>query len=94
MRLHHLLVLLLSGAATVCADAQSPTRVDVGDLLVPIRAEADVPALAACVVRGGNVVARGAVGLRARGSDAGVTTPGRGHRGWGTQALAAPRAAP
>jgi CubicO group peptidase (beta-lactamase class C family) len=93
MRLHHLLVLLLSGASIVCAHAQSPTRVDVGDLLEPIRAEADVPALAACVVRGGTVVARGAVGHRARGSDEEVTTTDLWHLGSCTKAMTATLAA-
>src|ERR1051326_2110971 len=46
---------------------------DVGDLLEPIRAEQKVPGLAVLVLRGHQVIAQGAVGLRKAGSDERIT---------------------
>lgn len=69
--------------------AQRPKPADVAALLAPIRAELDVPALAACVIRRGAVVAEGAVGLRARGSDAVVTDDDLWHLGSCTKAMTA-----
>jgi len=59
------------------------------DVLEPIRAKHDLPALAAAVVMNGRVVALDAVGLRKAGSDAKVTRDDQFHLGSCTKAMTA-----
>ncbi|MDA0933689.1 MAG: serine hydrolase [Planctomycetota bacterium] len=82
-------VLALAAPPWAGLPAQSPEPADVRALLEPIRAELDVPALAACVIRRGAVVAEGAVGLRARGSEEKVTIDDLWHLGSCTKAMTA-----
>jgi len=83
------LVLTLAFVSWAGPVAQSPRPVDVRAVLEPIRKELDVPALAACVIRRGAVLAEGAVGLRARGSEENVTTSDLWHLGSCTKAMTA-----
>jgi CubicO group peptidase (beta-lactamase class C family) len=62
---------------------------DVSHRLERIRAKANVPALAAAVIRGNEVVATGAVGLRRLGSPETVTIADRFHLGSDTKAMTA-----
>jgi CubicO group peptidase (beta-lactamase class C family) len=62
---------------------------DVGQILEPIRAEEQVPSLAAAVVRGGRLIAQGAVGLRRLGGTERVTLEDRYHLGSNTKAMTA-----
>ena len=58
-------------------------------LLEPIRAAAGIPGLAAVVLRGDQIVAQGAVGVRAAGSPQAVTIEDRFHLGSDTKAMTA-----
>lgn len=66
---------------------------DVAGLLLPILAKYDLPALSALVLRGNNVVAQGAVGVRELGTTTKVTTDDRFHLGGTTQTFVATVAA-
>lgn len=80
------ILLLLAGraiAAPVCLDA----------LLEPIRQANGLPALAAAVVRGGEMVAVGAVGVRKAGSPQRVTPDDKWHIGSCTKSMTAALAA-
>jgi len=80
------ILLLLAGraiAAPVCLDA----------LLEPIREANGLPALAAAVVKGGQTVAVGAVGVRKAGSSERVTADDKWHIGSCTKSMTAALAA-
>jgi CubicO group peptidase (beta-lactamase class C family) len=62
---------------------------DVSALLEPIRVQEKVPALAAAVIRGGKVIARGAVGVRRAGYNERVTIDDKFHLGSDTKAMTA-----
>lgn len=62
---------------------------DITSLLEPIRAKHNLPALAASVVRDGEVVASGATGTRVLGMDLPVTVEDRFHIGSDTKAMTA-----
>jgi CubicO group peptidase (beta-lactamase class C family) len=74
-------------AMNAAAHAQIPD--DLRGVLEPIRAKAAVPALAAVVLRGDQIVAQGAVGVRAAGSPPAVTINDRFHLGSDTKAMTA-----
>jgi CubicO group peptidase (beta-lactamase class C family) len=81
----------LAACALVLASLP-PARSDVRDVsavLVPIRAKNDVPGLAAAVVRGGELVALGADGVRKRGSEVRITAQDRFHMGSCTKSMTA-----
>jgi CubicO group peptidase (beta-lactamase class C family) len=62
---------------------------DVSALLEPVRAKDDLPALAGAIIVGKDVVALGAVGVRAAGSSAKVTIDDQWHLGSCTKAMTA-----
>lgn len=70
-----LAILVLTGVtrAQEAPAARAPAREDLRALFEPIRAKHDVPALAGAIVAGSDIVAIGAVGVRARGSAETVT---------------------
>ncbi len=90
------------GQTTAEPPAQAPTRVpaeiaaptsvkprDLGPLLEPLRAKAGLPALAGVVMRGSELVAAGAVGIRAVGSPETVTIDDQFHLGSCTKSMTA-----
>ena len=62
---------------------------DVSEVLEPIRAQEQVPSLAAAVVKGGRLIAQGAVGVRRLGGNERVTTDDQYHLGSNTKAMTA-----
>lgn len=74
-------------AETPVAEAKSPR--DLAELLRPIRAEADLPALAGAIVTSDGLVAIGVDGVRERGAEAKATTSDRWHIGSCTKAMTA-----
>lgn len=80
------LLLLVAGRAVA-----APASLDI--LLEPIRQANGLPALAAAVVTGGEVVAVGAVGLRKAGSPQRVTADDKWHIGSCTKSMTAAMAA-
>lgn len=80
------LLLLVAGRAVA-----APASLDI--LLEPIRQANGLPALAAAVVTGGEVVAVGAVGLRKAGSPQRVTADDKWHIGSCTKSMTAALAA-
>lgn len=71
----------------VVADKAAPR--DVSDLLAPIIAKHEIPAMAACVVQDGRVVMLGVSGVRQRGSPDLATTSDLWHLGSCTKAMTA-----
>jgi len=71
----------------------TPAREDLTELLEPIRAKHDVPALGGAIVKGADLVAIGASGLRARGAAPLVTVNDLWHLGSCTKAMTATLAA-
>ncbi|MBE0535956.1 MAG: beta-lactamase family protein [Phycisphaerae bacterium] len=67
----------------------SPDTADLAETLEPIRAEYDLPALAAAVVHNGRVIALGAVGERKHKSRVKVTADDQFHLGSCTKAMTA-----
>jgi CubicO group peptidase (beta-lactamase class C family) len=65
------------------------TPEDLAPLLEPVRAEHAVPALAGAIVRGGELVALGATGVRAAGSEERVSAGDLWHLGSCTKAMTA-----
>jgi CubicO group peptidase (beta-lactamase class C family) len=66
---------------------------DLAPLLEPLRREHDLPALSGAIVRGGELVALGATGVRRRGADEPVSTRDLWHLGSCTKAATATLAA-
>jgi len=76
---------------STCAAQEASTNLNA--ILEPIRDEFKLPALAAVVVKDGNITARGAVGLRKAGSDVAVTIGDKFHIGSCTKSMTATLAA-
>lgn len=74
------------GAVSSCPVAGDKA---ITQMLVPIRDQHEVPALAAVVVTSKGIVGAGAVGLRKRGSNEPVTADDRWHLGSDTKAMTA-----
>jgi len=66
-----------------------PAPLDLGEILEPLRAEADLPALAALVIADGCVAGQGAVGLRRAGGKDPVTLNDHFHIGSCTKSMSA-----
>lgn len=66
-----------------------PSIEAVGDVLDAIRAQERVPSLAAAVVKGGRLIAQGAVGVRRLGGSQRVTVDDKYHLGSNTKAMTA-----
>jgi CubicO group peptidase (beta-lactamase class C family) len=83
--------LLALGGATVGTAAQkpSPEPAALEEVLEPIRAKHDLPALGGAIVTGERLTAIGAVGVRRLGSDAKVTRGDLWHLGSCTKAMTA-----
>jgi CubicO group peptidase (beta-lactamase class C family) len=90
MRIYYLSVMLAVLTAFV-STAHSDESLDA--LLVQVREEYKLPALAAAAVKNGDLVAVGAVGTRVSGADIPVTTDDRFHLGSDTKAMTATLAA-
>lgn len=102
-----MLLTALSLFVLVSAPAQTPDRAgpdtngaaaprdprDIGPLLAPLRTKHELPALVAAVVRGGEVVALGADGVRKHGDPKPVTVGDEMHLGSCTKAMTATLAA-
>ena len=97
-----LLPFLLLIVTLVGCDSSDPlSDIDLGvasdgnlnRVLEPIRDDHGLPSLAAVLVRGGQIVETGAVGVRAAGSSVLVTTSDRWHLGSITKAMTATLAA-
>jgi len=84
-----LLAALLIQSPAPPAQAKPAGPVNIGELLEPIRAQFDVPALAAAIVSHGNLEFVGVCGVRERGSQAAVTLEDRFHLGSCTKAMTA-----
>lgn len=78
---------LASAAQTSSAPTATPAALD--DVLEPIRARCDVPGLAAVILQGDRIVARGATGLREVGRPERVSLDDRFHLGSCTKAMTA-----
>ena len=93
MLLRSLLIpLLLLGAASLTSAgyAQSPSPgASLDSVLQPYLARCDLPALAAAVVKNGEIIASGAVGTRRIGTNSPVTIEDRFHIGSDTKAMTA-----
>ncbi len=80
-------------AASVIASAQPPASRpapdDLSDFLETLRTDHDLPAVAAIVFRTDSILAQGAAGVRARGSEPQVTLDDRFHLGSCTKAMTA-----
>jgi CubicO group peptidase (beta-lactamase class C family) len=82
--------LLCAAVLTSTGYAQSPSRgASLDSVLQPYLARYDLPALAAAVVKSGEVVASGAVGTRRIGTNTSVTIEDRFHIGSDTKAMTA-----
>jgi|DewCreStandDraft_2_1066082.scaffolds.fasta_scaffold00052_94 CubicO group peptidase (beta-lactamase class C family) len=82
-----------TGFADSLTTVSEPGPADCADLLERVRAQFQLPALAAVVVRGDRVVALGAVGVRRLGSDIRVTPQDKFHIGSITKSMTATLAA-
>src|SRR3954451_18240205 len=84
------LVLLCAAVLTSAAHAQSPGRgASLDSVLQPYLARYDLPALAAAVVKNGEIIGSGAVGTRRIGTNTPVTIEDRFHIGSDTKAMTA-----
>jgi len=81
------LIVLASPSTAALARTQPAPRLD--DVLEPLRAKHGLPALAAAVVRKGQIVGAAAVGARLLNSDKKVTVNDRFHLGSDTKAMTA-----
>jgi CubicO group peptidase (beta-lactamase class C family) len=85
--------LLGQSAPHSAAETPAPQKIaaprDVSDLLAPIIAKHDVPALAACVVKDGRVTMLGVAGVRQRDAKEPATTGDLWHLGSCTKAMTA-----
>lgn len=79
----------VSRAQAPSEPAGAPARESIDSLLEPVRKQFELPALAAAVVVGSNVVAIGATGERERGSGMAVTVDDLWHLGSCTKAMTA-----
>src|SRR5215212_1049501 len=84
------LLLLCAAFLTSAGYAQSPSRgASLDSVLQPYLARYDLPALAAAVVKNGEIIASGALGTRRIGTNAPVTIEDRFHIGSETKAMTA-----
>ena len=86
------LLLLAAAALTRFAPpafTQDPKPRDLASVLAPLVEKHGVPALGGCIVRGENVVALGAAGVRERGKPEKATAADRWHLGSCTKAMTA-----
>lgn len=85
------LLLLVGMAMAMAAPATEPSGdgKSIDTYLETIRKEYGLPALAAAVVKNGEIVVSGAVGFRAQGSEVAVTLEDRFHIGSDTKAMTA-----
>ena len=81
-------VFLAAGLLLGAAEAQAENE-DLAAYLETVRTSHALPALAAAVVQDGEVIASGAVGVRALGTDVPVTIDDRFHLGSDTKAMTA-----
>jgi len=82
--------LLCAAVLTSAGYAQSPSRgASLDSVLQPYLARYDLPALAAAVVKNGQIIASGAVGTRRIGTTSPVTIEDRFHVGSDTKAMTA-----
>ena len=86
---HSLMRLALVIIVSVCAVGSAGAQASLDSLLAPLLARYELPALAAAVVRSGNVVAVGAAGTRKAGMKIPVTVNDRFHLGSDTKAMTA-----
>jgi CubicO group peptidase (beta-lactamase class C family) len=91
--LNRLLVAIVAGLTALRIHAAEPAPPDIDALLEKVRAEHKLPALAAAVVRGTNIVSIGAVGVRKLGSPEKVTVEDKFHIGSCTKSMTATLAA-
>ena len=86
---HSLVRMALVAAVLFCAVGSASAQTSLDALLVPLLARYELPAVAAAVVKGGKVVAVGAVGTRKAGAKIPVTVNDRFHLGSDTKAMTA-----
>jgi CubicO group peptidase (beta-lactamase class C family) len=79
----------LASVRNVDSQGIGPSIEDIADLLEPIRAQEQVPSLAAAVTRGGRLIAQGAAGVRRLGGRERVTVDDKYHLGSNTKAMTA-----
>src|SRR5579883_2612030 len=88
-----LLVSLLSGTLAAGAggghSAPESAERDLREVIAPIRQKWNLPALAAAIVTGDGIYARGAVGVRKYGSEVPVTVDDQFHLGSCTKSMTA-----
>ncbi|MGH8072022.1 MAG: serine hydrolase domain-containing protein [Candidatus Entotheonellia bacterium] len=90
MPCNHLRVWMVLVATVLCCTAGfAGAQASLNALLVPLLARYELPALAAAVVKGGKVIAVGAVGTRKAGATIPVTVHDRFHLGSDTKAMTA-----
>src|SRR5918993_3325037 len=80
---------ILAAAALVLTSHAQAQDAKLDAFLESVRAKYALPALAAAVVKDGEVIASGAVGVRALGTDVPVTVDDRFHLGSDTKAMTA-----
>lgn len=80
-------VVALAGLVALSSVARADGT--LSDLLEPIRAQYQLPALGAAIVKDGKIVAQGAVGVRVLGMDIPVTQEDRFHLGSDGKAMTA-----
>src|SRR6266481_4317421 len=86
---HSLVRMALVVAVLFCAVGSTSAQTSLDAVLVPFLARYELPAVAAAVVKGGKVVAVGAVGTRKAGAKIPVTVNDRFHLGSDTKAMTA-----
>jgi CubicO group peptidase (beta-lactamase class C family) len=80
---------VLVAVALCCAAGAAGAQASLNASLSPVLARYELPALAAAVVKGGKVIAVGAVGTRRAGAQVPVTVNDRFHLGSDTKAMTA-----
>lgn len=83
------LILAAVAAPTLAAVTPAEARASLNDTLRPVGEQHGLPALAAAVVRGGTIIASGALGTRRAGAQIPVTMNDRFHIGSDTKAMTA-----
>ena len=86
---HSLVRMALVATVLFCAVGSTSAQTSLDALLVPFLARYELPAVAAAIVKGGKVVAVGAVGTRKAGAKIPVTVNDRFHLGSDTKAMTA-----
>ena len=86
---HSLVRVALVATVLFCAVGSTSAQTSLDAVLVPFLARYELPAVAAAIVKGGKVVAVGAVGTRKAGAKIPVTVNDRFHLGSDTKAMTA-----